>query len=268
MSTFSYLLTLPQWLLVLLMLGSFVAFGMGLVLLLRRLIPDSVLPPQNDAAGFVFGAVSAIYGIMLAFIVVNVWLQSDSAAAIVEHESSAALTLYRDLNAYPNRAEATDALALLRGVTLSIVKAEFPAIQAMKWDSKTQASLATQQAVNRLWDEIRLIAPQNLQEQSLFNEILMNVNGLAQFRVKRLLQARAGLSGSLWAVVVLGGLITIGFLALFGYERERVRMVHAGVLSFVMGGAICVIMSLNFPFIGDAGIGPDGYDYLIKLAGW
>ncbi|MBU3898482.1 MAG: DUF4239 domain-containing protein [Gammaproteobacteria bacterium] len=268
MSTFSYLLFMPQWLSVLLLLGLFVACGIGLVLLLRWLLPDSVLQPQNDAAGFVFGAVSAIYGIMLAFIVINVWVQSDNAASTVEHETSAALTLYRDLSAYPNRAEATEALALLRGVTLSIVKEEFPAIQAMKWDAKTQASLATQHAFNRLWDEIRQITPQNLQEQSLFNEILTNMNTFAQFRVKRLLHARTGLSGSLWAVVVLGGLITIGFIGLFGYEREPVRMVHASVLSFVLGGAICVIMSLNFPFVGNSGIGPDGYDYLIKLAEW
>lgn len=268
MSFLVWVLTLPQWFAALIVLVVSVFLGVGSVLLLRRLLPDSVLPPQNDTAGFVFGALCAIYGLMLAFIVVNVWVQHDSTKAIVEQESSAALALYRNLNAYPNHAETDKALAALRDVTLSMEREEFAAIRTMKWDSKTQASLRTQQAINKLWVTMRLMVPRNLHEQSLFNEILMEVNSLAQFRVKRLLQARIGLSGSLWAVVVLGGLVCVGFLALFGYESERVRRVHAGILSAVIGGAIYVIVSLNFPFTGESGIAPDGYDYLIKLAGW
>ena len=268
MSLSAWLLTIPQWLSVLLVLGLFVSCGIGLVLLVRRLAPGFVLRPQNDTAGFVFGALGSIYGILLAFVVINVWVQNNTASEIVEQESTDALALYRNLNAYPNRAEADKVLVALRGFTLSVVNEEFPAMRAVKWDSKTQASVSTQKAVDLLWNEIRRIAPRNLQEQSLFNEILMNVNSLAQLRVKRLLQARTGLNGSLWCMVVLGGLITVGFTALFEYESVRVHIAHTIILSLMTGGVIYVIVSLNFPFVGDTGIRPEDYAYLMKVAGW
>ena len=166
------------------------------------------------------------------------------------------------------KAEADKALAALRVFSLSVVRDEFPAIKAMSWDSRFQPRLSTHEASSQLWVAIKQIVPRNLQEQSLYGEILKDVNSMAQLRVKRRVIAQNDLPGVLWAVVVVGGLVAVGFTALFGHESLRGHIVLAGLLSFVVGGVIYVVVSLNYPFMGEISIRPDGYEYLIEEAGW
>lgn len=264
----AWLLTLPQWLSALLVVGFFVMFGVSMVLVVRRLIDHTVLKLHNDISGFVFANLGVIYGVMLAFVVIDVWEDYRDAEAITQQESTEAFALYSDLNLYPNQTEADKALAALRVYSLSVVRDEFPAIKAMNWDSRFQPRLSTHEASNQLWAAIKQIVPRNLHEQSLYAEILKDMNSMAQLSVKRRVIAQNDLPGVLWAVVVLGGLVTVGFTALFGHESLRGHIVLAGLLSFVVGGVIYVVVSLNYPFMGEICIHPDGYEYLIEEAGW
>ena len=264
----AWLLTIPQWLSALLVVGFFVLFAVGTILIVRRLIHHSVLKLHNDITGFAFSTVGVIYGVLLAFVVIDVWAKYSSAAETADRESAEAYSLYLDLNLYPNRAEADKVAAALRVFTLSIVHDEFPAIKAMKWDSKYQPHLATHKASRELWAAMGQIVPRNLHEQSLYNEILKDANNLFQQRVKRRLMARSDLPGVVWAAVVLGGLLTVGFIAVFGHENTRTHIFVGALLALITGMVVYVIVSLNFPFVGDVSIGPDGYEYLIDLAGW
>lgn len=66
----------------------------------------------------------------------------------------------------------------------------------------------------------------------------------------------------------MGGLITLGFVALFWHKNKLQHLFLETMLALVVGGAIYVIVMLNFPFSGDIGFNPDGCNYLIELAGW
>lgn len=264
----AWLPTISQWLSTLLVIGFFVLFGVGLILIVRRLVHHSVLKPHNDIAGFVFATLGVIYGVVLAFVVIDVWEQYDRATEITEQESTEAAAMYSDLHLYPNREEADRALAALRVFALSIVHDEFPAIKAMQWEADFIPSRATNQAAFQLWVAILQVVPKNLHEQSLFNEIIADMNSIQKLRMQRQLIARTDLPGVIWFVVILGGLITVGFTALFGHENLSGHLVLTVLLAIVVGSVIEVIVSLNFPFIGGVSIDPEGYEYLIELAKW
>src|ERR687894_201189 len=73
-----------------------------------------------------------------------------------------------------------------------------------------------------IMDEMRLLA-QNLEvdsrtDQVLFERGLELVDGLADARRARMVEAEEGIPAVLWAVLVLGGIITVGFTYLFGLE--------------------------------------------------
>ena len=86
--------------------------------------------------------------------------------------------------------------------------------------------------------------------------------------MKLRLIAQSDLPGVLWVVVVLGGFITLGITAMMGHENVRQHVSLAVLLALVIGGAIHVIVSLNFPFTGEFCINPDGYNSLIEQPGW
>lgn len=268
MTLSALLASLPPWLCASLVVGSPVACVIGAVVLVRRRFPYAVLRPHNDVTGLVFAAVAAIYGIILAFVVVEVWSQYSCAQTIADDESSEAYALYRDLNLYPNTAEAAKGQAALRVFVLSVVRDEYPAIKALNWDSRDQALLKTQNFLNNFLSSLRQITPRNLQEQAFFSELLKHANNLEQNRVKRRLAAQSDLPGALWAVVILGGVITLSFVTLLGLDNFRHHLLIGMLLAIVIGGAIFVIVIMNFPFSGEISINPDGYNYLIELAGW
>ncbi|MFA6971318.1 MAG: DUF4239 domain-containing protein [Gallionella sp.] len=264
----AWLAILPEWISAPLVIGSFVLFGVATVLVVRHFIPHSLLKPHNDISGFVFATLGVIYGVMLAFVVVAILEQYNDAVQTAENESSSAYSLYRDLNLYPNREAAGQSLVALRAYTLSMVHDEYPNVKAMKWDAKYQPSLITHKTSAELWKKIGQIAPQNLHEQSIYTIILKDINSMMEYRVQRRLSARTDLPGVIWAVVILGGLIVVGFMSLFGHENIRVHLLITVLLAIVTSSVIYVIVCLNFPFVGSISIEPHGYEYLIELAGW
>ncbi len=251
-----------------LVIAFFTGFGVGLVLLVRQFVHHSILKQHNDIAGFVFATVGVVYGVMLAFVVIVVWEQYNDASATAKNEAMQAYSLYRDLSIYPDQQEAGSALVSLAVFSRAIVEKEYPAMRHMKWETPHEASVETRNKFDKLWVDIKKIEPKTLQEQSMFNEVLKDINILGQEREKRLIISRDDLPEVIWIAVILGGLITIGFTALFGNENLKGQVVITGLLSIVVSLVIFVVISLNFPFMGEVSIGAEGYEFLIDLAGW
>src|SRR5262249_7565549 len=134
-------------------------------------------------------------------------------------------------------------------VTL-VVNTEYPAMQHLHYDSKTQASQATQEALSQMSRSISTIIPHTLHEQTLYAEILKNTNEMAKYRSQRLVAAHTELPEVMWLTIVLGGLITIGFTTLFGGESLWLQLVMTGLLSLVIGFVVYVIVQMNHPFVG------------------
>lgn len=263
-----WLVMIPQWLCLALVMAFFTGFGVGLVIIVRQFVHHSILKQHNDIAGFVFATVGVIYGVMLAFVVIVVWEQYNDASAIAKSEATQAYTLYRDLSIYPDQAVAAPALSSLAAFSRSVVEKEYPALRQMKWETRHVASVETENKFFKLWGDIKKIAPMTLQEDSMFDEVLKDINALGQEREKRLIISRDDLPEVVWVAMILGALVTIGFTALFGNENLKAQVVITGLLSIVVSLVIFVVISLNFPFVGEVSIGSEGYEYLIDLAGW
>jgi len=264
----AWLLFIPPWISSILIVGFFTAFGIGVTLLVRRFVHHSVLEQHNDIAGFVYATIGVIYGVMLAFVMFVVWEQYNDASMTAENEAMHAHALYRDLMLYPDIKEAGPALASLSLFSHSVVEKEYPALKSFKWGTEREASIETRDKFANLWADIKKIAPHTMQEQSLFAEILQDINIIGQSREQRLLMARSDLAGVIWGAVVLGAMITIGFTGFFGTENFKAHLFIVGLLGLITGLVIYTIVNLNYPFMGVVSIGPDGYKYLIDLANW
>lgn len=263
-----WLVMIPQWLCLGLVMAFFTGFGIGLVILVRQFVHHTILKQHNDIAGFVFATVGVIYGVMLAFVVIVVWEQYNDANAIAKNEATQAYALYRDLSIYPTQEEAKPALASLEAFSKAVVEKEYPALRHMKWETPHVPSVETEKKFLKLWDDIKKMAPKTLQEQAMFQEILKDVNTIGSEREKRLIVSRDDLPGVVWVAMILGALVTIGFTSIFGNENLKGQIVITGLLSIVVSLVIFVVICLNFPFMGGVSVGAEGYEYLIDLAGW
>src|SRR5665213_4392021 len=105
MSTF--LFWLPAWALLLIFILGSAAIGITLHLSFRRLPLlkglRSHLDDRNELVGYAFNASGVIYAVVLAFVVVTGWSQSDQTSETSVQEQSYLSDLFETVDGYPPR---------------------------------------------------------------------------------------------------------------------------------------------------------------------
>src|SRR5262245_32672526 len=92
---YQLMLSVPFWLLGLLIVGSVALLAYLGLTATRRAVPRDVRAAHNDVAGFLIAVVGTLYAVMLALVVVAVWEQFESARGIAQREANAVTDLYR-----------------------------------------------------------------------------------------------------------------------------------------------------------------------------
>lgn len=260
MNFFARLPTLNPTLAYLLLVTLFLGFGLVLAFATRRFTDSQTRKTHNDVTGYIFTTVGAIYAVLLAFITVTVWGQYNNAAEDAAKEATSALAMYRNLSLYPDQNQAGKAMESLLAFMISAVDDEYPAM------AKRQRSRATEQAMDTLWTNTRKIIPENFHEQALFNEILKDLNHLAQLRAARLGSLfNPKLTGLMRMILIFGALLTIFFAVLFGVENFWWHIIMVSLLSLLIATILFVLMELANPFTSGVAIKADGYTGALKI---
>jgi hypothetical protein len=64
----------------------------------------------------------------------------------------------------------------------------------------------------------------------------------------------------LWAVLLVGGVITVGFTYLFGLRSTVVHVLMVAALALIIGLVLFTVAALDYPFRGDVRIGPEAFE--------
>jgi hypothetical protein len=260
MNFIANLATLNPALVYLLIVTSFLAFGLALALITRRLTDYLMRRSHNDIAGYIFATIGAIYGVLLAFLTVIVWEQYNSAAGNATKEANEALAMYRDLSLYSDQEPAGQARQSLLAFMHAVVEDEFPAL------AKLKRSPATARALDTLWAATNKLKPQDFREQVLFSAILNDLNNLSQLRADRLGSAiNPKLSGLMGHILIFGALITLVFSVLFGAENFWWHLILVSILAILIASILFVVFELAHPFTSGVAIQPDNYLNVLEI---
>ena len=240
----------------LLLLGVAMAFAVGGLILVQRLVPIAVRRRHNDVAGFIYAVLGVTYAVLLGLMVVAVWEQWEAAARTADEEASSLAEIFWIADSLPE-SEGPHVQDLARSYARVVVDEEWPLMEQEKsspraWD---------------LLDDIRAslqdFDPSTAQEQVLYEQSLERMKDLADARRDRLLEAEKGLPSILWVVLITGGVIVVGFTYLFGLESTTVHLLMVASLALVIALVLFTVAALNFPFKGDITIGPDAMEHVL-----
>ena len=103
-------------------------------------------------------------------------------------------------------------------------------------------------------------AQQTGYDQMRYEELLVQLHDLGNARRERLLAAEQGLPPILWVVLILGGVITVGFTYLFGLQNTLAHLLMVAALALVISMSLFTVAALDFPFRGDIHIHPSAYE--------
>src|SRR5262245_30621071 len=184
----------------------------GLFLARKFILPRlDIDDAVNDAVSGTVQAIGVFYGITVGLIAVGVWDTNSTASDLVSREASAIGGVYRDVGGMPSPLR-EELWAKLREFTAFTIYQDWPAQQHGKiLDGGTKI-------LNDFQAKLFAYEPATPGQIALHSEALHAFNVLADCRRLRLHAVSSGLSGTMWGVIWVGAVISIGVAYLFNIQ--------------------------------------------------
>ncbi len=213
------------------------------LVLLNRIWPAPQRRVHNDVIGWQVSILGMIYAVMIGFMLLAVWANFQTADTNVDNEANALANLYESANGLPT-AQRDGIQRLARQYASQVITREWPEMQSLQL---ANAGLGTMQ---EMWNVLSHTPIQSsLQEVSL-NQAMLQLSSLGEHRRVRRLEARTEMPTILWAVLVLGGVITIAATCLIGSENIGLHFALILALSMLISLALIAIGDIDKPFQG------------------
>jgi len=241
---------LPIWLtgiLLIVVLPAVVVAGQGV---LRRVWPALLDGDHNEVTGFIIAVVGVIYAVLLGFVVIVSWENFDEAENVVGQEASALRTMYRDSAAFPPPIR-EQIHADVRNYAATVVRTEWPAMA-----KGVPGSPETARVLDEISEHLATI-PTTTQDELQYKGIEADrFNDLVTARSTRLDFTEQGVPGVLWAALIVGAVVTIGFVMIFGLRSALLHALMTAGLAALIGVLLFVAIEINHPFAGDVAVHP------------
>jgi hypothetical protein len=231
----------------------------GLVVV-QRLVPPERREGQNDVTGFIYAVLGVAYAVLLAFVVIAVWQDYQTAQANVESEAHELAGVYFLASQLPEP-QRTTIQDLAKTYARVVVVEEWPLMERGKTSPRAES------LVNRLRLELLEFDPRTRGEQVLYERGLTQLHDASDARRSRLLEVREGIPNLLWVVIVVGGAITVSFTYLFGLKSNVAHALMVAALTLVICGILFTIAEFDYPFSGVVEIRPDAFKEVLGSFG-
>src|SRR5262245_47047211 len=200
---------------------------------------------DNGVIGWIFSAIVVIYAIAIGLTAVQTWGNEDRAAGEASDEASRIAALYRDLSGYPDPPR-TELRALLRDYTRFVIEEEWPVLRRGEIPQRGNAVL---EGFERA---LFSFAPATDEQRIVFAEVLRTYNQLLEERRERLEAVEVAVPGELWAVVIVGAIVSLAASWVFSLESLAVQGLMTGHMATMIGVLVLLIVSIELQYAGTA----------------
>jgi len=221
---------------------------------LQRVWAPEVRRRHNDVLGPSVNVIGTTYAVLIAFMLSGVWSNFRQAESNAEEESNSLVNLFRIANGLPS-SDRDRLHRAARQYAKDMVEREWPAMQAGTLDPDAYG------AVHGMWDTLTAVTVRSPLEQVSLDRSIAELARMTEYRRIRQLQSRSQLPALLWAVLVVGAIVTVGSSCLYGVEDLKVHIVQVFCLSFLIILVLVAIGNVDRPFQGSVRVDPIGFQF-------
>jgi Protein of unknown function (DUF4239) len=195
--------------------------------------------------------------VMLAFVVIAVWEDFRKTEEAVRDEAKAAIDLHRLTFALP-----VEGGAEIRSHLVDYVND----VREHEWTTMAvgEPSDAVVKDLDQLSQAIFNVEPTNEQGLALYQDALRLVALMTDNRNERLDSADGSMPRILWFVLIIGGLITLGYPAFFGTTNLLAQILMTAALAELVALAMLLGLALDYPFTGEVRISAFPFDHALR----
>ena len=234
-----------------------ILLAVGGLALVEYLVPWQVRQRHNDVAGFIYAVLGVVYAVLLGFVTIAVWEDFEEARSTSDSEANELAELFWLAHELPEpEGERLEELA--RSYAKVVIDDEWSLMA--KGKASPRAWALTDEMRSSIYD----LDPNTDTEQVLYDRGLMLVHDLVDQRRLRLLEAEGGIPRVLWGVLVVGGIIVVGFTYLFGLENTRSHRLIIAALAAMIALVTSTIYALDHPFTGFTRVEPRAFELVLE----
>ena len=244
--------TFTTWELALIVVGGFVVFAIVGLFVTEKLAPGLRRGEINDVAGVILGVLAAIYGIVLALVIVSLFDDFHKTKSDIRTEAGALEMVYRDSRGFSP--PVADAIKQHVSDYIAIV-------QTQEWRDLSHGR-ENEQAWNELdglYTLLQNYQPTTISQRVFYTEVVQRVNDLMAARRERLNDAEEGIPSTFAVLILFGAFLTLGFTFLFGVKDFRLHSAMAIAVAILIGFNLLVALELDYPFSGQLSVSSSPY---------
>ncbi len=233
-----------------------IAATIGVVLLgvwlVRRWVPATREGFDAEVSSQILGVVAALFGLLLAFVIVIEYQNFGSAQDNVGQEADSLAAIGRDSNAFPPAQGVLVRRAIGRYLR-EVVNTEWPAMRL--GHQNTQG--ATE--VNEIYAAFQKVRPRSPEQTAFYNDSVRQLNDMLIARRNRLSASGGGLPSLVLTLLLVGSVVILGYVMVVGSRSFWFHAIGACSISLVVVLSFVVLVDLSFPFSGSLNVSTAPY---------
>jgi hypothetical protein len=239
-----------------LLLVAAVGFSLGVVLLavflVRRAVPATREGFHAEISAPMLGVVAALFGLVLAFVIIIAYQNFLDADANVSREADSLASIVRDSQAYPEPG-GTNVRRAVGTYVRAVVNDEWPQIH-----NGDDSALALN-GLEGIFAAFRTVEPRSPSGTAFYDDGVRQLNQALSARRDRLQNAGGGLPRDIALLILFSTVVIIGYAVLVGSPHFWFHALGPAAIAMVVAVSLVVLLDLSYPFSGDVAIAPDDF---------
>jgi hypothetical protein len=222
------------------------------VWLIRRAVPATRDGFHAEVSAPMLGVVAAVFGLLLAFVIIIAYQNFLDADDNVSQEADALSSIVRDSAAFPEPggSNVRDAIGIY---VRSVVDDEWPRMREGTDSDRARGGL------DSVYAAFRTVAPTSAVQTAFYDDAVRQLNDALDARRNRIQAVRGGLPWDIAALILFTSVVIVGYAVLVGSPSFWFHLLGPAAIAAVVAVSLVVLVDLSYPFSGDFAIAPDDF---------
>ncbi len=197
------------------------------------------LSANNEVTGIMFGTISLIYSLILAFAIVAVWEDYEDLKKTIQAEADRMNSIIIHSSNMPD------------SIQRPIHKALHDYCQYVKnneWDMVNNIPNMPSSAIPCMRLMLLELEPQTDLQRYVFGVIDENLSQITDLRSNRLTHNHSQIPDIVWMILLWGSMILVAFSYFFKVNSEKLKRVYLSFLTGCLAMCLFLVWSLDHPY--------------------
>jgi hypothetical protein len=219
----------------------------------RRVVPSTRDGFHAEISAPMLGVVAALFGLVLAFVIIIAYENFLDANSNVRVEADALSAIVRDSDAFPEPGGGNVRRAV-GAYARSVVDDEWP-----RMHEGDDSDLA-RESLNGIFAAFRTVRPDSVMSTGFYDDSVRQLNTALDARRDRLETAGGGLPRDISVLIIFSSFVIIGYAVLVGSPNFWFHVLGPLAIAVVVAVSLVVLIDLTYPFSGDVSLEPDDFE--------